>query len=139
MLKIENGVILGNTGASDLYKDLLPWHDPSGVPIWILGPSDKVFVDEDGTPYHIRPRTLEEIQAMPLYQAWLNAQQMDAAQSQARIDFGTIPAWLKTYTAAQVEAYIETNVTTLATAKAALKIIAKIIVLMRDHTRFGGQ
>ena len=40
----------------------------------------------------------------------------------------------KILTPAQAVAYIETNVTTLASAKAVLKIMARILIAMRDKT-----
>lgn len=49
-------------------------------------------------------------------------------------DWGTnLPGWA-TWTAQQAVDYVEANVTDLATAKAALKAMAKAIVYLRDHT-----
>ena len=143
MLQIENGTIsgfsiTGNAGAS-LYAGLLPITHDSGVAFWVIDPSGQDFTDSDGQTYHLKKRTLAEIQAMPQYQAWLTAQQIDAAQNQAKVDFSTIPAWMKTFTAAQAEAYIETNVTNLATAKAAIKQMARMLILLRDYVRYSGQ
>jgi hypothetical protein len=41
---------------------------------------------------------------------------------------------LKTLTPAQAVAYIETNVTSLATAKTVLKVMARILIALRDET-----
>lgn len=63
-------------------------------------------------------------------------QALDVASLQAKTDFATIPAWMRTGTAEQGEAWIETNVTNLATAKVALKNLVRVIVLLRDFVKF---
>lgn len=140
MLRIRDNKILGysvtgNIGY-DFYTVLIPVTHESGAAWWIIDPSGDEFIDADGQTYHIRKRTQAEIEATPEFIAWQAAKQIDASQAQAKVDMGAVPAWMKTFTAAQAESYIETNVTTLATAKVVLKIMARMLVLMRDHTRF---
>jgi hypothetical protein len=53
------------------------------------------------------------------------------APEAAKGDFENLPGWA-TFTAAEAEAWIETNVTSLATAKTALKAMSKAIVYLRD-------
>ena len=55
-------------------------------------------------------------------------------QAQARIDMGNMPGWA-TWTAAHAVDWVDTNVTDLASAKTALKAMAKAIVYLRDHAR----
>lgn len=137
MILYQDDNIIGNTAPSDYYEKMRPWQHDSGAYWWIIDPvNGQPFVDFDGQTYHIRKRTQAEIEVTPEFIAWQAAKQIDVAQEQARVDLGAVPAWMKTFTAAQAEAYIETNVTTLASAKVVLKIMAKMLVLMRDHTRF---
>lgn len=135
MILIRNGEVSGNT-PPNIYIEMEPWAHPSGALWWFVDPSEKPFTDSDGQIYHIRKRTIEEMQATPEFIAWQAANQISVAQGQAKTDLGAVPGWMKTFTAAQAEAYIETNVTTLASAKTVLKIMAKMLVLIRDHTRF---
>lgn len=56
-----------------------------------------------------------------------------SAQENAAADFENLPGWA-TWTATEAESWIETNVTNLATAKTALKAMAKAIVYLRNVT-----
>lgn len=129
----ENGVVLAQSGAGALYGLLKPFNHASGVERWIV---DAVNYTIEIEGYQLRLRSQVEIEADPRYQAWLKQQQLDAAQTQAVSDFSTIQQFLRTGTATQAEAWIETNVTNLATAKTALKHLARLIVLLRDYAKF---
>jgi hypothetical protein len=50
----------------------------------------------------------------------------------AAINEAALATAFRTLTAAQAETYIDNNVTTLATAKAALRIFARLLVALRD-------
>jgi hypothetical protein len=52
----------------------------------------------------------------------------------AKTDMKALPGW-STWTGAQAESWINTNVTDLASAKTALKAMAKAIVYLRDHSQ----
>lgn len=54
-----------------------------------------------------------------------------AAPETAKGDFENLPGWA-TWTAAEAEAWISANVTSLATAKIALQAMARAIVYLRD-------
>lgn len=55
------------------------------------------------------------------------------SQETAANDFDNLPGW-GTWTAGEAESWIDTNVTTLAMAKIALKAMAKAIVYLRNVT-----
>jgi hypothetical protein len=142
MLHIEGSQILGFTVTenigSEFYAALNPITHISGAAWLITDPSGQAFTDSDGTIYHLRRRTQAEIEATMEFQTWQSANQIAAAQGQAKVDFGSIPAWMRTGTASQGEAWIDANVTTLANAKVALKALVRIVTLLRDYVRFTG-
>lgn len=53
-------------------------------------------------------------------------------QSSAESEFGNLPGWAH-WTPAEAEAWIETNVTDLASAKTVLKNLAKAVLYLRNH------
>lgn len=55
-----------------------------------------------------------------------------ATQESNNTDFENLPGW-STWTATQAESWIDTNVTDLASAKTALKAMAKAIVYLRNY------
>lgn len=56
-----------------------------------------------------------------------------AVRDQAADDFEALPGWA-TWTAAEAENWIEQNVTSLASAKIALRAMAQAIVFLRDRS-----
>jgi hypothetical protein len=73
------------------------------------------------------------------YQVWIAEENAITAKEQAKNDFiNNTPDWLKTYTVAEAQAWIDTNVTDLASAKTALKHVAQAIVFFRDFIRIKG-
>lgn len=53
---------------------------------------------------------------------------------EAKTGMKNLPGWA-TWTATQAEEWIEGNVTSLATAKTALKALAKAVIYLRDHSQ----
>lgn len=56
----------------------------------------------------------------------------ETAKETAANEFENLPGWA-TWSALEAENWVETNVTSLATAKTALKAMAKAIVFLRDR------
>lgn len=131
MLLIQDGYITGNT-APNVYHAFKPWRDPSGIPRWVL--DTEHFTHEiDGVK--VRVRTQAEMEALPEYQAWQAEQQMEQDSAQAKMNFQHLPEWLTTWTPAQVETYIDANVTDLPSAKLVLKEFGNAILLIRDFIK----
>lgn len=75
------------------------------------------FLDEDG---ETRPvRVLDEVTVEPL------------PEEKALVDIEAIPDWA-TWNSTQAQAWIESNVTNLNTAKTAIKALAVMVILLRD-------
>jgi len=131
MIIIFQNRISGSSGFGN-YSTFKPWQHASGVERW--------WIDANGTHdlegYRVRFATDVEIQADPRYAAWLADRQLTTAQTQAQVNFSTVPQWMRTGTADQGEAWIEVNVTNLAGAKVALKNLVRIIVFLRDFVKF---
>ena len=133
MLLSQDNIILGNTGDGSPYKAFKPWHHASGVERWRI---DDVKGTQKLDEYLVRLATDAEIQDDPRYAAWLAGSQLTITQTQAKVNFSTIPKWIGTGTADQGEAGSDANVTTLAGAKVALKNLARIIIFLRDFVKF---
>jgi hypothetical protein len=106
---------------------------PSGVPRWVTEvPSPEIVIDGVG----LRVRTTGELETFQEYLDWEAEQAAQYAQAQAQADFiSNAPTVLKTMTVSEAQAWIETNVTDLASAKTTLKHFALAIILMRDFMR----
>lgn len=123
----------------ELSQSDLEYLDPaihaSGIPRWIEESfSPEITINGVG----LRARTTAEMQAFQDYLDWEVEQAAKTAQFQAQTDFVSMPDWVLNGTLAQAETYIENNVTDLTSAKAVLKHIAKVLVLMRDYIRIRG-
>jgi hypothetical protein len=109
MLQITNDEITGfsitgNIGA-DFYAAILPLTHASGIPFWILDQAgQEIFIDSDGTAYHLRRRTQAEIDALtaiPFDQAQADA--LTAWNQQVNVfithyfDTGTQISFVKLY------------------------------------------
>jgi len=134
MIVILEGIVLGNSGKGD-YSAFKPWHHASGVERWIIDESSPTHELEG---YSIRLRSQTELEIDPRYISWAKEQQLDTAQIQATVDFSSLPTWMRTYTREQARAYIETNITNLATAKTAIEHLADMVIVLRDFVRAHG-
>jgi len=136
MIIVTNNFITGNVGKNEPeYQPMKPWCHESGALRWVV---DDVSPEVTIEGYNVRLRTQPELEADPLYQAWQAEQAAEGAKTQAKTAFGTMPAWMLTGGLTQVKAYIEANVTDLASAKDVLKQVARVLVLMRDYLRIKG-
>lgn len=109
-------------------------HD-SGIPRWIEEvTTPEITIDSVG----LRVRTTAEMEVFQQYLDWEIEQAAVDAQAQAKIDFSTVPEVLRTYTADEAVAWIETNVTDLASIKTTLKYLAQAYCYLRDYVRIKG-
>ena len=58
----------------------------------------------------------------------------DQVSAAAKTAIASMPGWAS-WSAAEATAYIDKNVTTLATAKTVMKAMAQAIIYLRDHSR----
>lgn len=110
-----------------------------------VGVETDVITDFDNDFYRVvggmvqrkTPAEIDSILATRL-QAVADALAAEAAKAQTVADaiasMRNLPGWA-TWTGAQAEAWIQTNVTDLSSAKTALKAMAKAICYLRDHSR----
>ena len=63
----------------------------------------------------------------------MRLERVQSRREQARAAFGGVPE-LRSATGDQAEAWVEANVTTLASAKRAIAILARAVVALRDET-----
>jgi hypothetical protein len=132
MILIDNTIVLGQSGSGAAYAVLKPWHHASGVERWCIDPAAFTYEVEG---YQIREISPAELAADVRYQAWLRDSQLNALQTQAQSDFSTLEQWIRTGTATQGIAWIDANVTTVASAKVALKHLVQIIIYLRDYIK----
>jgi len=135
-ISVENNFITGNTSPNKSeYQTFKPWQHESGVSRWKV---DNIGFTHIIEGYKVRLQTQIEIETDSLYQSWQAEQNAEQSKAQAKTDFGSLPAWVLNGDLSQAEAYIEANVTDLASAKDVLKRVARVLVLMRDYLRIKG-
>jgi hypothetical protein len=86
-----------------------------------------------GDPTYDEPTEPELLSALATVLDAVASQEMvEVVQSGACDDFTALPGWAS-WTGAEAETWIENNVTDLASAKTALKAMAKAIMYLRNH------
>ena len=59
------------------------------------------------------------------------------AHDEALVDFSGLDNWQKTFTGAQMAAYIDTNVVDMASAKIVMQGLAELLAVVRDVAKIG--
>ena len=131
MIQIIDGKVTGNITPGN-YAAFKPWRHESGACRWVI---DNDYPTHTIDGYNVRQSTQVEIEADPLYIAWKAEQDADTAQTAAKTLFQSAPNWIKTNTADQVEAYVEENVSDVASAKAVLKEFGRVLIMFRDYQK----
>jgi hypothetical protein len=109
--------------ALDGFKSLSAEHPGEGPP-----DEQILFAFEDGAT-----TTQQDVDALLSAHTGGQAEseRLAVVRESGETDFAALPGWA-TWTVAQAEDYIETNVTDLASAKVVLKALAKAIVALRN-------
>jgi len=132
-LYVQNNAIIANSGNTPDVQAMKPWRHACGVYWWTCTNADGAYTLNALT--ELEQRTLEEIEATPEFAALVAQQAIEQAAADAPAALQTMPEWLKSWTADEVEEYIETNVTDLASAKQVLKQLGKAVILIRDFIK----
>jgi len=141
MLIIYGAELQGQTGSPGYYDGLKPWRTAEGVCRWIVdNDTGSQFVDTNGKTYNIRERTQSEIEATPEWAAWQEAIEATAQRQAARDTWQDLPDWVRTFTEAQINTFVDDNITDLASARTAFKSIAKTLRKLIDLQKlnYGG-
>lgn len=114
--RILERLLLADAGASaTLYKTV----SPDNAEICHVGITSEVLTDLE----------IEAILAQPI----TSAEQAAAARKAESISQAKLATELRSLTPDQAVAYIENNVTSLASAKAVMKVMARLLIAMRDE------
>jgi hypothetical protein len=118
-LALPESIVAKRIHNLDSAATLVYYRVPSAIEQSYVGIESEIITDED----------MAELLATPL----TVAEQSAIARKQEAFDNAKLTAELKSVTRAEAREYIDENVTDLASAKGVLKILASMIIALRDE------